>query len=351
MLILWRRHTQTCSHSSRRYLKCRCPIWLDWRVGGKRIRKPLNTKDWTVAQTHARELEVTGVNVDIAPITIGQAAEKFLADAVARGLRESSLYKYRLLFKQLDAYYQQRGLTFLSQLNVDELRRFREGWTNRNLSARKKLEHLRTFFRFCHDSDWLKSNPAKSIKPPKSDSPPVLPFADADMKKILGACPTHREPTRAVQLRAIVLLMRYSGLRIGDAVTLARDRIQNGVLELRTAKSGTKVRVPLPPAVLDALQNIPRVNDYYFWTGVSKRKTITNDWEAVFQQLFERAGIAGHSHRLRHTFAASLLQKGVSLENVSQLLGHQSIRITEKTYASWIAGRQEHLDAAVRKTW
>ncbi len=351
MLVLWRRHTDTCPHRSRRYLKCRCPIWLDWRVGGKRLRKPMQTRDWMVAQTKARELEIEGVNADIAPITIMQAGEKFLADARARGLRESSLYKYRLLGKQLEAYCQQHGLTFLSQLNVDQMRAFRQSWTNKNMSARKKLEHLRTFFRFCHDSDWLQSNPAKSLKAPQSDSPPVLPFTDADMKKILAACDTHSEPKRAVQLRALVLLMRYSGLRIGDAVTLARDKIKHGTLELRTAKSGTKVRIPLKPEVLEALVKIPKVNDYYFWSGASTRKTVSNDWHAIFQSLFKRAGIAGHSHRLRHTFSVNLLQRGVSMENLSVLLGHQSIRVTERHYASWAAGRQAHLEAAVRRTW
>jgi site-specific recombinase XerD len=107
----------------------------------------------------------------------------------------------------------------------------------------------------------------------------------------------------------------------------------------------------LKPEVLDALAKIPKVNDFYFWSGASTRKTVSNDWHVHFQDLFKRAGIAGHSHRLRHTFAASLLQKGVSLENVSQLLGHQSIRITERTYASWIAGRQQTLEDAIRKAW
>jgi site-specific recombinase XerD len=99
------------------------------------------------------------------------------------------------------------------------------------------------------------------------------------------------------------------------------------------------------------LQNIPKTNDYFFWTGVSKKKTVSNDWEATFQSLFKRAGIAGHSHRLRHLFAVSLLQKGVSIENVSKLLAHQSIRVTERHYASWVAGRQQHLEDAVKKTW
>ena len=145
--------------------------------------------------------------------------------------------------------------------------------------------------------------------------------------------------------------MRHSGLRIGDACTIASERIHNGVLELYTAKSGTKVRLPLNPIALRALQKLPASGGHYFWSGESKRRTCINVWEETFKKMFDRAGIAGHSHQLRHTFAVNLLQKGVSMENLSTLLGHRSIKVTERYYASWVAGRQQHLEEVVRRTW
>ncbi len=144
--------------------------------------------------------------------------------------------------------------------------------------------------------------------------------------------------------------MRHSGLRIGDACTLHRDRIKNGILELYTAKSGTKVRLPFNPEAMKALKAVPSGN-YYFWSGESTRKTCINIWEQTFQKMFQRAGIDGHSHQLRHTFSVNLLQRGVSMENLSTLLGHRSIKVTERYYASWVAGRQQHLENVVRATW
>jgi integrase len=54
---------------------------------------------------------------------------------------------------------------------------------------------------------------------------------------------------------------------------------------------------------------------------------------------------------LRDTFAVEMLLAGVPLEQVSVLLGHKSVKITEKHYAPWVKARQELLAANVRKAW
>jgi len=68
--------------------------------------------------------------------------------------------------------------------------------------------------------------------------------------------------------------------------------------------------------------------------------------------LFELAEIPnGHAHRFRDTFAVELLLSGVPLERVSVLLGHSSIRVTERHYAPWVRSRQEQLEADLQRTW
>ena len=62
--------------------------------------------------------------------------------------------------------------------------------------------------------------------------------------------------------------MRYSGLRIGDAVTCERERLVKSKLFLYQAKTGTPVYCPLPPVVIDALNQVEGSNPkYFFWTG------------------------------------------------------------------------------------
>ncbi len=122
-------------------------------------------------------------------------------------------------------------------------------------------------------------------------------------------------------------------------------------LFLYTAKTGTPVYCPLPPCVVEALSAIPE-GTYFFWTGFSTPKTAAGNWQSSLKRLFILAGIPdGHPHRFRDTFSVELLLAGVPIERVSILLGHQSVRITEKHYVPWVRARQEQLEADVRRTW
>jgi integrase/recombinase XerD len=309
----------------------------------------METLDWQVAQIRARDMEASGPE---SRQTVAAACDQFVADAKARGLKEESIDKYRTLFRQLKAFAQQQNIIQLSGMSLEVTRRFRESWTNKGQSARKKLEFLRSFFRFCVDSGWMKVNVAKLIKLPIASSAPVLPFTTKEIEAILAACVKYRNKRNRIRLRALVLLMMTSGLRLGDAVSLAREKIRGGRLYLRTAKTGTDVSIPLPPETLTALAAIPHESTYYFWTGKSKKTTLVKDWDFVLRKLFILSGVVGgHSHRLRHTFSVNLLQAGVSIESVATLLGHRSIRITERHYAAWVQERQNKLELDVQKAW
>src|SRR6516165_249839 len=57
-----------------------------------------------------------------------------------------------------------------------------------------------------------------------------------------------------------------------------------------------------------------------------------------------------YAHRFRDTFSVELLQAGVPLERVSVFLGHSSVKVTERQYASWVQKRQQ-LEADLRSKW
>ncbi len=374
-MILWRRHKAGCvaaalcrcrGEHKRECHCCRCPIWADGYFGASRIRKSLDTGDWAKAERKVAEMEAARqegslpLPMESESVSIAAACEDFLSNARARGLREdSTVYKYRLLFEQMKTFARDNGLQFLSEFDLPTLRKFRASWANENFSAQKKLESLRTFFRFVQANGWIAENAAAKLESQKTCRPQVLPFTREEWLRILAACDAYRDnygrtgQGNARRLRALVLLLRYSGLRIGDAVALPRERIAGGKLFLYTAKTGTPVWCPVPDAVVQALDAVRGTNEkYFFWTGEGKLKSAVGDWQRSLKKLFVLAKVpGGHPHRFRHTFAVELLLAGVPIERVSVLLGHASTRITEKHYSAWVRARQEQLEADVRRTW
>jgi integrase/recombinase XerD len=232
---------------------------------------------------------------------------------------------------------------------------FRSEWKDGPRSSLKKLERIRAFFGFALRRKWVSENPASDIKAPKVSLRPTLPFTREEVIKTLAALEAYGESAglkNAQRLRAFVLVLRYSGLRIGDAVQLSTDRVQGNRLFLYTQKTGVPVYCVLPDFVVKTLESSPPSSaQYFFRTGQSRTRSAIGKWQRRLQRLFEFAKVSGHAHRFRDTFAVELLLSGVPLERVSVLLGHSSIGVTERHYAPWVRSRQEQLEADLQRAW
>jgi integrase len=205
----------------------------------------------------------------------------------------------------------------------------------------------------------------------KTDGRQTIPLSSSQFAELLAATDTYdADPDREVLheghlLKTLFLLMRWSGLRIGDCLTMARASLRGNSLDLITRKTKAHYRGTLPDEVASLLRALPHGHgthpDYFFWSVDSTYETLTSSWSRAIRGLNRHLNyrddhgrpIRFHSHMLRDTFAVELLLAGVALEDVSRLLTHKSVRITEKYYAPWIRARQVQLEnkllAAMRK--
>jgi integrase len=383
MLSVYSRHYPPCPSSDINYKRCRCPKWINGLLGsdGPFLRRSAKTRSWEKAEDFKRKLEEQyaakekGLEEASRPepalVTVKEAVARFLNSKRNENLADSTLDKLTTIFeKQFLAWATSYGFTQITEIKTADLEGFRDTWTDGPLAKKKKQERLIGFFYYCLRLGWIKSNPAVLLGRIRADGPPTDYFPKDEFDKIMDATFIYQPKgwvecrNQATRLRVLTLLMRWSGLAIRDAVTLERRRLsENGELFLYRAKTGSPVYVPLPPDVAEALRNIPPGPSpnprYFFWSGNGSPKSVVGNWQRSFRRLFRIANLRrddgslkrSHPHMLRDTFAVEMLLAGVPLEQVSILLGHKSVKITEKHYAPWVKARQEQLAANVRKAW
>jgi site-specific recombinase XerC len=228
MLTIYRRHRKHCKYcrKGRKYRHCQCPIWVDGFLGGgKRIRESLETRDWQRAQGTIREWEAEARRtVQPDRQTVEDAWKDFLADIEARRLHDETVRKYKLLNRQMTTFARRHSLRFLDEYDLSKVSRFRFEWKDGSRSSAKKLERLGAFFRFAQKRKWIFENPAADLKAPKVTLCPTLPYTPQEMQKIYTAIDVYKDEMpkhgleNARRLPGLVLLLRYSGMRISDVV-------------------------------------------------------------------------------------------------------------------------------------
>jgi site-specific recombinase XerD len=354
-ITIWRRHTPTCPHASkgRDTLKCQCPLWADGYVNGKRtLRKSLGTRDLAAARRKAAALESPDARIFK---TVAGAVDSFMMHCNANGLQESTFRRYRNIFNHLRAYCDSNRIIHVNELTLEALDSYRSMRCLAALTAANEIRTIRQFCTYCRDRDWMQDNPAKKLKIPRiHQANDVEPFSDAEVSAMVRACSlignSQYERSRAL---ALILVLRYTALRIGDVAMLSRDRIiwagDRWKIFLHTEKTGTPVFLPIPEelkAALDALP-VPRgtnATKYYFWNGVMQDKTIKRLVDRTIRAVFRKADIkGGHAHRFRHTLATDLLGKGASLEEAADILGNTP-EVVRQHYAKWSVARQGRID-------
>lgn len=356
------RHSADCSkRADKNWRRCHCPRWFAITDDSGHRRVSAKTRSWERAEQKARQMmQQPGVTLQDSRTSIAFAVDKFLRNKQAQNVGEGTLYNYTLLLKkQLTKWASEQAIVYLDELTLARLEDFRT-WLPVQASTRKyKQALIKAFLGYCLMHEWIASNPALALTRVHAKERPTGYFTQDEFRKICEATTTHyrRQDLPCAELNqrllAFVQCLRWSGLRIGDAIQLERTRLdKNDRILLYMEKTGEPLGVVIPPQIAAAMRKLPG-DKYFFWDGRANYKGVLRSWEYTLASLFKRAEIKkrAHPHMFRDTFAIELLLAGVPLDQVSKLLGHRSIKITEKHYAPWVAARQKQLEESVRKAW
>ena len=166
------------------------------------------------------------------------------------------------------------------------------------------------------------------------------PKKPVQLPKVLGENELERlfRALRNIKHKTILLTAFSCGLRISEVINLKLSDIDSDRMQVRIERSkGKKDRyVMLSPLLLDVLRAYIRLHKprpkVYLFEGQNGDQYSPRSAQEVFKNACHKAGIHKQLtfHSLRHSFATHLLEKGVDIKYIKDLLGHYDIKTTER---------------------
>jgi integrase/recombinase XerD len=252
LITIFVRHAADCKYVGDEFCKrCDCKKHFRWTRNGKQFRKAAGTRVWAEADRKKRELEdaMSGKAKPqdaVKRMTVEDACERFMQAKKNEGLEQLSLDKLQKVTDRIQTFCIKDGLTFADEIDLTHVSNWNWDYFKTTHSQRTNQGRVRAFFRFLHTAGVISKNPAASWKRIRGKTAQVKGLEPEQFEKILDTVPVvgrkitrstkgahrerHGEITATTQtqkrLRALILLMRYAGLAIIDAVCLERHNLR-----------------------------------------------------------------------------------------------------------------------------
>ncbi|MGA2167904.1 MAG: site-specific integrase [Terracidiphilus sp.] len=388
-ITVYTRHSAACAkQTDPQWRNCKCRKYLYVYENGVARRVSAKTRVWGTAEKLAKaelakrdpaERALQAIkDRDAAREAARNKDRVTIAAALAQWLKSrpkgpASTHTTHLLFaEKVQRWATAKKLEYLDEITKRMLAEWHGEWKPEakrpdDRMAPTTASHFNTrlkgFFAWAVDvADLIETNPAKALPSIQASDKRTWPLTPEQFNELLAACARYDETACLKKhkfgrhLRALFLLMRWSGLRVTDCLALPRRALGTNCVTLITQKTKAQVSPILPPDVVEALASLPRLtgisDDYFFWPRQVSLQALKATWLERINRLRpylsfqdeDGQPLEFHSHMLRDTFAVELLKAGWSLEDVSRLLTHTSIRVTEKYYARWVKARVKQLD-------
>ena len=213
---------------------------------------------------------------------------------------------------------------------------------NKKTSIARKLSSIRTFFNYLERHGVISENPAAAVLTPKQEQPVPNYLTVDDVFRLIDSVST--DTLAGKRNRAILETMYSTGIRVSELVGLNAENIDFDTRTIRVMGKGSVERVaPIGKKAVAAIRSYR--NDLQ-----GQKKAPANIWKgpaflnlnggrlterSVARMLDDAAKAAGLTmpvspHDLRHTFATHLLDAGLDLRVVQELLGHKQLSTTQK---------------------
>jgi integrase len=319
-----------------------------------------------VAEAMRAKVAAQGKDEIVHGLRLSDAIQKYLESR--DDIAPDTKVHHVLTLKYLEAFCKERAVYFIQELTVDLLEDFKVKGL-KSLAATSRVTYvakLRCFLRDAYRRGWIKEPLVERIRPVSAPYEPAEPYTDEQVSVILDAA-SHLSGGKfgyskhPRTFRLLLELMLETGLRVSDAIQFDPAKLAKGdrlwiytyrpQKQRRTERRVKLLEAYIRPALKDAIDASWRETGWPlpFKYSASESLTITV-WKRL-ETVGRRSGVEDcRPHRLRDTFAVSALLRGVNLEDVSRLLGHSSVKVTEMHYAKWTMARKRRLETIVAQS-
>jgi integrase/recombinase XerC len=270
------------------------------------------------------------------------AHAQFVEHLGARRRAKATVIAYAKDIEQLVTFLGGSGKKTVETVTHDDLSAFLKKLTTDNYtpkSVSRKINSIKTFFRFLKATAAITHDPAVEIEHPKYEVKPPRILSKLEYRALRDAC---RADARTY---AIVEVFLQTGLRIGELANLKISDVKDVELHVAEQEGHLERMVPLNKAGKEALNSYLTVrgngtpDQALFITKTGKALLIRNIRTAI-DRYFRIAGIENAKvNDLRHTFIAHHLMAGTPITTLSKLVGHKRLSTTEK-YLDLIKDKQ-----------
>jgi integrase/recombinase XerD len=264
-----------------------------------------------------------------------EEALKFIYHLYRRNCRPNTLRAYGRVIRLFISYLHGSGMPFLEALTREDLEAFLEHEQDRGLKPVSIKTHFglaKAFIRFLINQEVVR--PEVLSRSIRIKVPELLPKAmdPVDVKQLLSVVSKVRD-------RAMILVLLRTGMRIGELLSTTMDDLnlrERKINIIQAEKTQVGRVVYFSDDAREALmawmaERIPQKQFLFYARG---RESLTYTAARVmFCKCLVQAGISqkGYTlHCLRHTFASELLNAGMRLECLQQLLGHTNLEVTRR---------------------
>jgi site-specific recombinase XerD len=278
------------------------------------------------------------------PLTLNDAHDQYQQFLEEDGKANATIVAYTKDVEQLMEYAQDQGKEYVNDIDYADVSQFKEllkkrRYTNKSIS--RKINSIKSFFRYLENQGVVNQNPAEEVSHPKVEQKPPRYLSKLEYRALRDAC---RGDAR---IFAIVELLLQTGMRISELANLHMEDVdlERDVIYIRPQKSREGRKVPLNKAakqsLMDYLRVRPKAREKKIFLTKTCRPFLVRNIRSALDRYFKLAGIEDATvNDLRNTFIVEQLKAGTPLVYVSQLVGHKRITTTEK-YLQLIEDKQE----------